>query len=173
MDSPSFTTSSKTMPMSSSVSTSRAYSFCSSNLNPPIPCGLKIKRSEGQTAGVGNHVSTYQGNPVWNSGALEPKPCARMVLPLPHTRNDGSPSWASSFYPARECRKQLTCWMGQKLPFLFAKIGPNQSMSSGWELKWLWVKTNGIPSWLGLMNSPPILERILVGIGMFTGGTGF
>ena len=35
---------------------------------------------------------------------------------------------------------------------------------------WLWVETNGIPFW----GTPPILEPILVGIGMFTGGsTGF
>ena len=27
----------------------------------------------------------------------------------------------------------------------------------------------GIPFWLGLVNSPPILEHILVGIGMVTG----
>ena len=38
---------------------------------------------------------------------------------------------------------------------------------------WRGVKTNGIPFWLGLVNSPPILEPILVGIGMFTGGTQF
>ena len=36
-------------------------------------------------------------------------------------------------------------------------------------LMWLWVKTNG--TILGQLNSPPILEPILVGIGMFTGGT--
>ena len=29
----------------------------------------KIKSQEGQTAGLGNHVST-QGNPFWNSGFL-------------------------------------------------------------------------------------------------------
>ena len=34
---------------------------------------------------------------------------------------------------------------------------------------WPWVKTNG--TILGLVNSPPSLEPILVGIGMFTGGT--
>ena len=33
------------------------------------------------------------------------------------------------------------------------------------------VKTNGIPFW-GI-GAPPILEPILVGIGMFSGGTGF
>ena len=33
------------------------------------------------------------------------------------------------------------------------------------------VKTNGIPFWL--VGAPPILEPISVGIGMFTGGTGF
>ena len=31
---------------------------------------LKIKRSEGQTAGFGNHVSTDQSSPFWNSGGL-------------------------------------------------------------------------------------------------------
>ena len=52
--------------------------------------------------------------------------------------------------------------------------------------KWPWLKTNGIPFWgfrctthfgtsgdLGYVNSPAILEPILVGIGMFTGGSGF
>ena len=32
------------------------------------------------------------------------------------------------------------------------------------------VNTNGIPFWLRLVNSPPDLEPILVGIGMFSGG---
>ena len=33
-----------------------------------------------------------------------------------------------------------------------------------------WVKTNGIPFWLGLVNSPPILEPILVlGLGCSLG----
>ena len=33
---------------------------------------------------------------------------------------------------------------------------------------WPWVKTNG--TILGVFGAPPILEPILVGIGMFTGG---
>ena len=38
--------------------------------------------------------------------------------------------------------------------------------------KWRWVKTNRIP-FGGTVGAPPILEPILVRIGMFTGSTGF
>ena len=39
-------------------------------------------------------------------------------------------------------------------------------------LIWLWLsKPFWIPFWLGLVNSPPIVGPILVGIGMFIGGT--
>ena len=37
-------------------------------------------------------------------------------------------------------------------------------------LIWPWFKANGIPFWRFSVNSPPILEPILVGIGMFTWG---
>ena len=46
---------------------------CRMNLAKPV--WLKIKRSEGQTAGILVHVSTYRsGNPFWNSGFLVPQP---------------------------------------------------------------------------------------------------
>ena len=32
--------------------------------------GVVLKMNQGQNAGLGNHVSTYQGNPFWNSGFL-------------------------------------------------------------------------------------------------------
>ena len=38
-------------------------------------------------------------------------------------------------------------------------------------VKWPWFNTNG--TILGVFGAPPILEPMLVGIGMFTGGRGF
>ena len=40
-------------------------------------------------------------------------------------------------------------------------------------VNWLWVNWLWIPFWDRCTSAPPILEPILVGIGMFTGGTGF
>ena len=40
-------------------------------------------------------------------------------------------------------------------------------------VRWPWVSQNQWDPILGWVNSPPILEPILLGMGMFTGGTGF
>ena len=58
------------------------------------------------------------------------------------------------------------------LEFLSRPLGLGLSAASDIKLSsWLWVKTNA--TILGVFGASPILEPILLGIGMFTGGTGF
>ena len=65
-------------------------------------------------------------------------------------------------------------WVHQKVFFV---TGGGSQPSGTWDYHFgkslKWVNTNGIAFWGFSANSPPILEPILVGIGMFTGGMGF
>ena len=52
------------------------------NHRGPVAVLVKMKPSEGQTAGFGTPISTYQGNPFWNSGFLSHSQVLLSELPV-------------------------------------------------------------------------------------------
>ena len=106
--------------------------------------------------------------PFW-SFFIKPPPSLRMQTPgAPAVRGRAAGERVELRPGGPSKRRRLVAQLETRDAMSTAGLEPRSSNRNRRKI-WLWVKTNGCHFGVG---APPILGPILVGIGMFTGGTG-